>query len=145
MLNISGLDSGYVIDHIPAGLAIKIYGYLGLDHYANSVAIIQNAKSSKMGKKDIIKIEGLSDKINLDILSMFGDNITINIIKNGAIIDKKRPDLPELVSDVFKCKNPRCITTEERGLHHVFKLTDRANKTYRCVYCETALTSLPRP
>lgn len=138
MLNISGLDSGYVIDHIPAGMAMEIYGYLNLDHYENSVAVIQNARSTKMGKKDIIKIEKMPETLNLDLLSVFSDTITINVIKNGIITEKIKPKLPDIVNDVFVCKNPRCITTAERGLRHIFKLTDKENKTYRCVYCEQA-------
>lgn len=138
MLNISGINSGYVIDHIPAGLSMSIYKYLNLGKYDNQIAIIKNAKSSKMGKKDIIKIEGIPGELNLELLSIFGDSITVNVIMDGVIKDKIHPSLPETVNDIFTCKNPRCITSVERGLKHVFKLTDKEHITYRCVYCEQA-------
>ncbi|MGP1613258.1 MAG: aspartate carbamoyltransferase regulatory subunit [Catonella sp.] len=138
MLNISGLNSGYVIDHIPAGLSMSIYKYLHLSRYDNQIAIIKNAKSSKMGKKDIIKIEGVPKELNLPMLSIFGDSITVNVIVDGVIKDKLHPTLPETVKDIFTCKNPRCITSVERGLPHIFKLTDKSNITYRCIYCEQA-------
>ena len=131
MLNISGLNSGYVIDHIPAGLSMSIYNYLNLSKYDHQIAIIKNARSSKMGKKDIIKIEGIPESLNLELLSIFGDNITV-------IKDKLHPSLPETVNNIFVCKNPRCITSAERGLKHIFKLTDKVNRTYRCTYCEQA-------
>lgn len=136
MLNIGGLNQGIVIDHIKAGGAMKIYSYLDLENKDVSVAIIKNARSNKMGKKDIIKIEGTLEDIDLDILGALDHQITINIIENGAIIEKKNPTLPERVNNVLKCKNPRCITSIEPGLTHSFKLTDRANGVYRCVFCE---------
>ena len=92
----------------------------------------------KMGKKDIIKIEGIPGELNLELLSIFGDSITVNVIMDGVIKDKIHPSLPETVNDIFACKNPRCITSVERGLKHVFKLTDKEHITYRCVYCEQA-------
>jgi len=136
MLNIGGLNQGIVIDHIKAGGAMNIYSYLDLEKKDVSVAIIKNARSNKMGKKDIIKIEGTMDNLDLDILGALDPQITINIIENGVIIGKKNPKLPDQVNNVLKCKNPRCITSVESGLVHRFKLTDRANGTYRCVYCE---------
>ncbi len=136
MLNIGVLNQGIVIDHIKAGGAMKIYTYLNLENLDCSVAIIKNAKSNKMGKKDIIKIEGTLDGINLDILGALDHKITINIIENGVIIEKKNPSLPQFVDNVLKCKNPRCITSVEQGIPHTFKLTDRENGIYRCVYCE---------
>ena len=138
MLNISGLNSGYVIDHIPAGLSMSIYNYLNLGKYDHQIAIIKNARSSKMGKKDIIKIEGIPEDLNLELLSIFGDDITVNVIIDGVIKDKLHPSLPETVNNIFACKNPRCITSAERGLKHIFKLTDKVNRTYRCIYCEQA-------
>lgn len=138
MLNIGVLNQGIVIDHIKAGGAMKIYSYLDLENKDVSVAIIKNAKSNKMGKKDIIKIEGTLEDLDLDILGALDHQITINIIENGEIIEKKNPTLPEHVSNVLKCKNPRCITSVEPGLVHAFKLTDRANGIYRCVFCEQA-------
>jgi len=136
MLNIGVLNQGIVIDHIQAGGAMKIYSYLDLENKDVSVAIIKNAKSNKMGKKDIIKIEGTLKGLDLDILGALDHQITINIIEDGKIIEKKNPTLPEQVSKVLKCKNPRCITSVEPGLVHSFKLTDRDNGKYRCIYCE---------
>ncbi|MBH1942272.1 aspartate carbamoyltransferase regulatory subunit [Mobilitalea sibirica] len=138
MLNIGVLNQGIVIDHIKAGGAMKIYTYLNLENLDCSVAIIKNAKSNFMGKKDIIKIEGTLDGINLDMLGALDHKITINIIENGVIIEKKNPDLPKTVTNILKCKNPRCITSVEQGIPHTFKLTDRENGVYRCVYCEQA-------
>ena len=136
MLNIGVLNQGIVIDHIKAGGAMQIYSYLDLENKDVSVAIIKNARSEKMGKKDIIKIEGTLDDLDLDILGALDPTITIDIIDNGTIKEKKNPKLPELVTNVLKCKNPRCITSVEPGLHHSFKLTDRVKGIYRCVYCE---------
>ncbi|MCI5500669.1 MAG: aspartate carbamoyltransferase regulatory subunit [Lachnospiraceae bacterium] len=136
MLNISGLDQGIVIDHIQAGGAMKIYEYLNLEKMDCQVAIIKNAKSNKMGKKDIIKIEGPLD-IDLNVLGVLDHNITINIIKNNKIVGKHTLELPETVTNIIKCKNPRCITSIEQELPHRFKLTDKKNRIYRCVYCES--------
>ncbi len=138
MLNIGGINQGIVIDHIKAGGAMKIYSYLDLENKDCSVAIIKNAKSNKMGKKDIIKIEGTLEDIDLDILGALDHQITIDVIENGVIIEKKNPKLPDRVNNVLKCKNPRCITSIEQGLVHSFKLTDRTNGIYRCIYCEQA-------
>ncbi len=138
MLNIGVLNQGIVIDHIQAGGAMKIYSYLDLENKDVSVAIIKNAKSNKMGKKDIIKIEGTLNDLDLDILGALDHRITINIIDDGKITAKKNPTLPEHVSNILKCKNPRCITSIEPGLTHSFKLTDRTNGVYRCIYCEQA-------
>ncbi len=137
MLSIGGLNQGVVIDHIQAGGAMKIYEYLNLESYDCSVAIIKNAKSNKMGKKDIIKIEGPLDNIDLNVLGVLDHNITINIIKEDKIVAKKGLSLPETVTNIIKCKNPRCITSIEQELPHKFKLTDRTNGIYRCVYCES--------
>lgn len=137
MLNIGGLTTGIVIDHIEVGGGMKIYSYLHLDDTENSVAIIKNAKSNKMGKKDIIKIEG-EINVDFDILGVLDHNITINIIEDGKIIDKKNPNLPEQVTNIIKCKNPRCITSVEQELPHMFKLTNRNKGIYRCIYCEQA-------
>ena len=136
MLNIGGLNQGIVIDHIKAGGAMSIYSYLDLENKDVAVAIIKNARSNKMGKKDIIKIEGTMQDLDLDILGALDHQITINVIDNGIIIEKKNPTLPDLVNNVLKCKNPRCITSVEPGLTHSFKLTDRNNGKYRCIYCE---------
>ena len=136
MLNIGGLNQGIVIDHIKVGGAMMIYSYLDLENKDVSVAIIKNARSNKMGKKDIIKIEGTLDDLDLDILGALDHQITINVIENGVIVEKKNPTLPEHVSNVLKCGNPRCITSIEPGITHSFKLTDRKNGIYRCIYCE---------
>ena len=140
MLNISGLNNGVVIDHIKAGEALNIYDYLDLDKYPGCVAVIKNAKSNKMGRKDIIKIEGTPEDIDLNMLAVIYEGITINFIKNGILVEKKTPVIPERVTDVFKCKNPRCITSIEQELHHVFTLTNKETRTYRCIYCEQAFT-----
>lgn len=137
MLNIGGLNTGIVIDHIEVGVGMKIYSYLHLDELDNSVAIIKNAKSNKMGKKDIIKIEGTID-VDLDMLGVLDANITINMIENGIIKEKKNPNLPEEVVNIIKCKNPRCITSVEQEIPHIFKLTNRTKGMYRCLYCEQA-------
>jgi aspartate carbamoyltransferase regulatory subunit len=137
MLNIGGLSQGIVIDHIEAGGAMNIYSYLNLEKLDCSVAIIKNAKSNKMGKKDIIKIEGQLN-IDLDILGVLDRNITVNIIDNGTIIEKRNLNLPNKVTGIIKCRNPRCITSIERDLPHRFKLTDKEKGLYRCIYCEQA-------
>lgn len=137
MLNIGGLSQGIVIDHIEAGGAMKIYSYLNLEKLDCSVAIIKNAKSNKMGKKDIIKIDGDLD-MDLEILGVLDRNITINIIDNGEIKQKKNLNLPERVTNIIKCKNPRCITSIEQEIPHIFKLTDKEKGVYRCIYCEQA-------
>lgn len=135
MLNIGGLQQGVVIDHIKAGMAMEIYHYLNLEKLDCSVAIIKNAKSNKMGKKDIIKIEGPLT-IDLKVLGVLDNSITINIIENNEIVEKKVLALPDRVTNIIKCKNPRCITSIEQELPHIFKLTDKENRIYRCVYCE---------
>lgn len=137
MLNIGGLNQGIVIDHIEAGGAMKIYSYLNLEKLDCSVAIIKNARSNKMGKKDIIKIDGFLD-MDLDILGVLDRNITVNIIEDGKIKSKKNLNLPEQVTNIIKCKNPRCITSIEQELPHIFRLTDKQKGVYRCVYCEQA-------
>lgn len=135
MLNISGLNSGVVIDHIQAGRSMEIYNYLNLEKMDCSVAIIKNAKSNCMGKKDMIKIEG-SINIDLDMLGVIDPNITINIIEDGHIVEKRHLNLPTKVTNIIKCKNPRCITSIEQELPHIFKLTNKEKGVYRCVYCE---------
>lgn len=135
MLDVGKLNQGYVIDHIKAGGAMEIYKYLNLEKLDCSVAIIKNARSNKMGKKDIIKIEGPIE-IDLSILGALDNDITINIINDGVIEGKINPILPEKVTNVIKCKNPRCITSIEQELPHTFRLTDRKNRIYRCIYCE---------
>lgn len=135
MLNVDSLERGVVIDHIQAGKSMEIYKFLELDKLDCSVAIIQNARSKKCGKKDIIKIENEID-IDLDVLGFIDPNISVNIINHGTIIEKKKLSLPETITNVAKCKNPRCITSVEQELPHVFKLADRSKALYRCIYCE---------
>ena len=135
-LNVSSIEEGFVLDHIQAGKSMDIYRYLKLDKLDCCVAIIKNAKSSKMGKKDIMKIECPIDIIDLDILSFIDHNITINIIQNDKVVEKKRLELPKEITNVIKCKNPRCITSIEQELDHVFVLTDEETQEYRCKYCE---------
>ena len=136
MLNVGRIEEGFVLDHIKAGKSMTIYHDLKLDKLDCTVAIIKNAKSSKMGKKDIIKIEGGLDLVDLDVLGFVDHNITVNIIENGEIISKKPLTLPKKIKNVIRCKNPRCITSIEQGLDHVFVLTDEENQVYRCQYCE---------
>ena len=138
MLNISGLANGIVLDHIPAGKSMDIYKYLSLEKFDCQVAIIKNARSQKMGKKDIIKIEGGIDLINLDVLGFVDPDITVNIVVNGEIQEKKRLMLPKKLTNVVKCKNPRCITSIEQELPHRFRLTNKEKGVYRCIYCEQA-------
>ena len=128
MLNVGSLKEGFVLDHIKAGKSMEIYKYLGLDKLDCQVAIIKNAKSSKMGRKDIIKIECPIDVINLDILGYVDHNITVNIIHDSTIVDKKQLTLPKSIKNVLKCNNPRCITSIEQELDQIFYLTDEANR-----------------
>lgn len=135
-LNVGSITEGFVLDHIQAGKSMDIYRHLGLDKLDYCVAIIKNAKSSKMGKKDIIKIECPIAFVDLDILGFIDHNITVNIIEHNTIVDKKVLHLPEAITNVIKCNNPRCITSVEQDLDHVFILTDSEKGTYRCKYCE---------
>ena len=134
-MNIDSITNGIVIDHITAGRGMKLYNLLKLDELDSSVAIIKNVNSKKMGKKDIIKIDEALD-VNLDALGYIDNGITINTIENGVKTNKRHCELPERIVNVVKCKNPRCITSVEQEIDHVFKLTDRENKVYRCIYCE---------
>ena len=136
MLNISGLKEGFVLDHIQAGRSMDIYFKLGLDKLDCQVAIIKNARSSKMGRKDIIKVEGPIDNIDLDVLGYIDHNITVNVIRDNKITEKKALKLPKKITNVIRCKNPRCITSIEQELPHIFYLADEKTETYRCMYCE---------
>ncbi len=135
MLNIGGLNEGIVMDHIHAGGAMEIYNYLQLEKLDCSVAIIKNARSNKMGRKDIIKIDGPID-LDFDMLAVLDPNITIDVIKDGVIMEKRKLNMPEHVTNIIRCKNPRCITSIEQELPHRFKLTNRLKGVYRCEYCE---------
>ena len=136
MLNVGRIEEGFVLDHIKAGKAMTIYHDLKLDKLDCCVAIIKNARSNKMGKKDIIKVECSVDMLDLDILGFIDHNITVNVIEDGEIIAKKELSLPRQITNVIKCKNPRCITSVEQQLDHVFILTGPEKEVYRCKYCE---------
>ncbi len=135
-MNIDSITNGFVIDHIIAGRGMRIYELLGLDNLDCPVAIIKNVNSHKRIKKDIIKIDENID-LDLDVIGYVDPGATINTIRDGKIIEKKVLELPETLVNVIKCKNPRCITTTEQEIQHVFKLTDRDAGVYRCLYCET--------
>ena len=134
-MKIDSIQNGIVLDHIPAGKAMQIYYDLGLDKLSCSVALIQKVNSKKMGKKDIIKIDQNMD-IDLDVIGYIDPDVTVSIIKDGETIEKKKVDLPKKLVNIKKCKNPRCITAIEKGIPHIFKLTDEKNRVYRCIYCE---------
>ncbi len=136
MLNISGIHEGYVLDHIKAGQSMEIYHHLHLEDFSGTVAMIMNVESSKMGRKDIIKLECDLDAIDLDILGYIDHSITVNVIHKDKIVDKKILKLPKKIKNVIKCRNPRCITSIEQGLDQVFVLCDEDLKLYRCQYCE---------
>ena len=135
-MNIDSVKNGIVIDHITAGQGMRIYNLLGLDSLDCSVALIKNVSSRKMGKKDIIKIDSDFD-VDTDILGYVDPDVTVNIIKDGKTVEKKSIALPEKLTGVLTCKNPRCISVTEQELPQIFKLTDRARRVYRCIYCET--------
>ncbi len=135
-MNIVPIKNGIVIDHITAGKAMEIYSLLGLDKLECSVAIIKNVSSIRLGKKDIVKIDTDYD-FDINVLGYIDSGVTVNVIKDGEIIEKRRMELPESLTNVIFCKNPRCITSTEQELPHIFKLTDKSNKIYRCLYCET--------
>lgn len=137
-MNIDSIQNGIVLDHISAGKALQLYEDLELGKLDCSVAIIQNVKSNKMGRKDILKIDQ-DVNVNLDVIGYIDPDITVSIIKDGITTEKKRVAPPARLINVVKCKNPRCITTTEQGIDQIFKLTDRENRTYRCMYCEDEL------
>lgn len=134
-MQIDSIENGIVIDHITASKSMEIYEYLKLYKLESTVAIIKNVRSNRTGKKDIIKIENKTD-IDTDILGFIDPDITINIIKNGKLQEKKELHLPEKIKNVIKCKNPRCITSIEQEIVHEFRLVNTENRIYRCVYCE---------
>ena len=137
MLNVGKIEEGFVLDHIKAGKSLSIYEHLQLDKLDCTVAIIKNARSGKMGKKDILKVECDIDMLDLDVLAFIDHNITVNIIRDGKLVEKRTLKLPERIRGVLKCKNPRCITSVEQELPQEFVLTDREKRVYRCRYCET--------
>lgn len=136
-MNIDSIKNGIVIDHIQAGKGMEIYRLLELDNLDCSIAIIKNVPSRKLGKKDIIKIDSELE-VDLDILGYVDPNVTIDVIKDGVLVDKKKVDLPKQLKNILKCKNPRCITSTEQELPHIFRLSESGGqKIYRCIYCET--------
>lgn len=135
-MKVDSIKNGIVIDHITAGKGMQVYNLLGLDMLECSVALIKNAPSNKMGKKDIIKIDSDFD-VNTEILGFVDPDVTVNIIKDGKTVEKKTIDLPESLTNVLHCKNPRCISTTEQELPQIFKLADKEKRVYRCLYCET--------
>ena len=135
-MKIDSIKNGYVIDHITAGKGMELYRLLKLDRLSCPVAIIQNVASNKMGRKDIIKIDGNFD-LNMEILGYVDPDVTVDVIRDEKLVEKRRIALPERLTNVIKCKNPRCITTTEQELPHIFKLTDKDKRIYRCIYCET--------
>jgi len=136
MMTISSIENGIVLDHIKAGKGMELYKILGLDELDCQVAVINNAYSEKMGRKDIIKIDAEID-LNLDVIGYIDPGITVNVIKNGVNIKRPNIEPPEKIVNIIKCKNPRCITSTEQEISHIFKLTDKENMVYRCIYCET--------
>ena len=135
-MNIDSIHNGVVLDHIQAGKSMEIYKYLQLDKLDCTVAIIKNARSGKMGKKDILKVECDINQLDLDVLAFIDHNITVNVIKDCEIVEKKVLILPKTIKNVIKCKNPRCITSIEQELPHIFFLADEQKEVYRCKYCE---------
>ena len=135
-MTIDSIKNGIVLDHIRAGQSMELYRILRLSELDCPVAIIKNAQSGKMGKKDIIKIDAQIE-VDLDVLGYVDPGITVNIIKDGELVEKRHVELPELVRGVIRCKNPRCITSVEQDIGHVFRLTDRQKRIYRCIYCES--------
>ena len=135
-MNIDSIQNGVVIDHITAGRGMRLYDLLGLGNLGYPVAMIMNVGSKKMGKKDIIKIDA-DISLDLDVIGYVDPKATVNIIKNGELVEKKSIDMPETLTNVICCKNPRCITSVEQELDQVFRLTDRENNVYRCIYCES--------
>ncbi|MFP3153632.1 aspartate carbamoyltransferase regulatory subunit [Lachnospiraceae bacterium ZAX-1] len=136
MLNVGAITEGFVLDHIQAGKSLSIYDDLKLNELDCCVAIIRNARSNKMGKKDILKVECDIDTLDLDVLGFIDHNITVNIVKGEEIVEKRSLQLPKAIKNVIRCKNPRCITSTEQELDQIFLLTDPKKEVYRCRYCE---------
>ncbi len=135
-MNVDSIQNGIVIDHLKAGYGMRLYELLGLSDPELTVAIMKNVTSHKLGRKDIIKIDGITD-VDLDVIGFVDPDATVNIIRDGRLIEKKSIEAPERLTNVLRCKNPRCISTTEQELPQIFVLSDRKTKTYRCLYCET--------
>ena len=133
---IDSIKNGIVIDHITAGKGMELYNILGLGEKDCTVALLKNVVSTKFGRKDIIKIDGIME-LDWDLVGFVDPNITVNVIRDGEQVEKRQLKLPETITNVIRCKNPRCITSVEQELQQVFKLTDREKRVYRCLYCET--------
>jgi aspartate carbamoyltransferase regulatory subunit len=140
-MNVDSIRDGIVIDHIAAGCGMKLYRLLGLENIEAPVAMITNVVSGKMGRKDIIKVDAAIN-VNLDIIGYVDPGATVNVIRDGDLIEKKRIEMPEKLVNVLFCKNPRCITSCEQELDQIFCLTDRAKKEYRCAWCETKASNI---
>ena len=136
-MNIDSIRNGVVIDHITAGKGMLLYSLLGLDALDVSVAIIKNVVSEKMGKKDIIKIDA-DIPVDFQVIGYVDPGATLNLIRDGELVEKRAVEMPDTLTDVIFCRNPRCITSTEQELRHIFRLTDREKRVYRCIYCETA-------
>ncbi|MDD6283992.1 MAG: aspartate carbamoyltransferase regulatory subunit [Firmicutes bacterium] len=134
-MNVDSIKTGFVIDHIEAGVGMRLYHLLGLDGLDCPIAIIMNVPSRKMGKKDIIKIDA-DIEINLDVIGFVDPSATVNVIRDGQLVGKKTINMPDTLTNVIHCSNPRCITSTEQELPHIFKLTDGDKRVYRCLYCE---------
>ena len=143
-MTIDSIQNGYVIDHIPAGRAMDLYTHLGLEKLGCPVAMIMHAQSGRMGRKDIIKIDG-EMVLSLDVVGYLAPGATVNVIRDGRLLEKKTLSLPDTLTDVIFCRNPRCITSTERELPGVFRLTDREKRIYRCIYCEAKHEEAPEP
>lgn len=142
MLEITSIEKGIVIDHIKSGFGLQLYKYLNLDKADYNVALITNAFSKKMGKKDIIKINNEID-IDYTFLGLIDPNITVNVIDKGKTVKKVNPEVPEVVRNIIKCKNPRCVTSVEHYFDHVFHLVDKEKRSYRCEYCDDIVIPYP--
>lgn len=140
-MNIDSIQNGVVLDHIQSGKSMDIYKYLHLDQLDCQVAIIKNAKSARLGKKDIIKIDSAID-LDLDVLGYLSPHITVDVIRDGQRVEKKHIELPETLTNILRCKNPRCITTTEQEIPHIFRLANAEKREYRCIYCDTKASNL---
>ena len=140
-MNVDSIRDGIVIDHIAAGNGMKLYRLLGLEELDVPVAMITNVISAKRGRKDIIKIDA-DIPVNFDVIGYVDPGATVNVIRNGVLVEKKQIDMPETLVNVIRCKNPRCITSCEQEIEHIFRLADRSKKEYRCVWCETKAAEL---
>lgn len=135
-MTVDTIKNGIVLDHITAGRGMDIYKFLGLEHLKCTVALLQNVPSRELGRKDIIKVDSELE-FNIDMIGYIDPGVTVNVVKNGVITEKKHLELPKRMVNVLKCSNPRCITTVEPEIDHIFKLTDKEKGTYRCIYCES--------